>query len=186
MSHPALHSHSHRAVQPVQSIVLDTPVQVYQQTNVTCWAACFRSLNQTTGSALRFSEQDLGRLFQQFLLSGGINDPGLATEFHTLGMTFQRMSGNHFTLAKMRQALENGYALLQFQFPRNSGMPTGSGHLVLAYGIDANGVLVMNPDPAGPSYLSLSYLRSCPVVSIGRNMFPLRRPTSNPFSGLAP
>jgi hypothetical protein len=168
--------------------MLPAPVQVYQETNLTCWAACFRSLLRTNRSALQVSEDTLRDMFQAFLAPNGMNNNGVSTMANVAGLSISRMPGTDFSMTRMRNALGNGYVLLAYLLPPSAGMPPGTGHMVVAYGVDGDKVMVMNPSVGGATGLSLSFLRTCPRVSIGTNMFaPAANALSaNPWQALTP
>lgn len=168
---------------PIQPFSLPAPAVVPQSTQVTCWAACFRSLNRTSGSSLNLSEAQLQAVYQQFLTPNGISGRGLRAEVHTLGMTFRSMRGASFSLSQMRNALQNGHVILGFIFPHAAGTPR-LGHVVVAYGVSSQGVQVMNPDPVGPTLLTEQFLKSCPRVVIGTSIFGMAPTGTNPFSGM--
>jgi hypothetical protein len=127
-------------------------------------------------------------MFQQFLNTAGLNDNGVSAMASVAGLSISQMPGTHFSMTRMRNALANGYALLVFVFPPDAGMPPRSAHMVVAYGVDGDNVIVMNPSVGGATRFSLNFLRKCPRVSIGTNMFaPSTSATfANPWQALTP
>src|SRR5262249_33429812 len=167
---------------PMQPLELPAPTIVRQSRDITCWAACLRSINQTNRSSVNNSEAEWSRLFREFVNPNGINLPGFQTSNHVLGMFNRITSGQHLSFQRIRDGLTNGYVMLGFIFPHPPNTPP-VGHAVVVYGVDSHGVRVMNPDAQGPNYLTAAFLRSCRRVIVGVNILP-SAPTVGPFAGM--
>lgn len=164
-----------------ETVILPAPETVYQQAEFTCWAACYRSLLQTSGGRLSFTESQLAELFNgHYSSTSGLTVRGGYIEAHLAGMTTAAVgAGAHLNLQRIAEALAFGYVLLTYILPEST---TRQGHMVVAFGVEQNGIYVMNPHPRGNIFLTVEYLRKSPSIWFARPIFPTM--SSNVFQGI--
>lgn len=143
-------------------LILDRPVVVSQTAQMTCWAAAFNSWAQVTGLRGAPNEAGLVQLFSgvqnALFADNSASERGIRIINQFGFMNSRAISGARLTPQLLERLLQVGHIYLAYTPLSNN---VSNGHVVVVYGVEAQQVRVMNPDPRiGISTLPFSFLLS--------------------------